>query len=406
MSRIKLGIIRERKTPPDKRVALPPKCCLEVLEKFPSVEIFVERSDIRAFKNEEYEAEGLTLVDDISNCDILLGVKEVPNDHLIPDKKYMFFSHTVKRQSYNRGLLQAIIAKRIQLIDYEILTDKNDDRIIGFGRYAGIVGCYNGLRALGMKKAWYQLKAANQCLDRKELNEELKKVSLPHDTKVVATGFGRVGHGAREIFETLKLREVRPQEFLSEEYEEPVFTQLKVKDYYAKADGTDFDRDAFFKDGSGHISTFPRYLKKADLYIACHYWDDSSPFIVDRDALKDPNIRVAVVADVSCDIDGPVASTLRASSISDPLYGYDPHSEMEVDFMNEGSIGVMAVDNLPCELPRDASEGFGRDLIDRVFPFLFGDDPDKIIERASETNLNGELMPKYSYLESYLLGED
>lgn len=402
---IKVGIIKERKNPPDKRVPLPPDYCLELLQKFPEVELFVEPSDIRAFSDEEYTAAGLQLSNDLSHCDILMGVKEVPVDCLIPNKKYLFFSHTFKEQEYNRDLLQAILDKKIQLIDYETLTDKNEDRIIGFGRYAGIVGCYNGLRALGLKKALYELKPANACKDRREVNEELKKVKLPARTKIVATGFGRVGNGAREIFQELNLKEVSPEDFLTQSFDEAVFTQLEVNDYYAKADGSDFDRNAFFESGEGHISTFQRYLKTADLYVACHYWDASSPFIISREALKDPEIKVSVIADISCDIDGPVASTLRPSTIANPLYGYDPKSESEVNFMQAGAIGVMAVDNLPCELPRDASEGFAQDLIQNVFPALFGEDPDKIIEQASETNLAGELMPRYAYLEDYLAGK-
>ncbi|MBN4072471.1 alanine dehydrogenase [Crocinitomix catalasitica] len=404
---MKLGIIKELKFPVDKRVPLTPAHCLEVLEKYSNVEIFVQKSEIRSFKDKEYEQSGITLVDDISHCDILMGVKEVPENALIPSKKYMFFSHTFKGQTYNRSLLQTIIAKCIQLIDYETLTNKKGHRIIGFGRYAGIVGCYNGLRALGMKKELYDLKLANQCHDYVELKQELKKVQLPSSTKIVSTGFGRVGNGAAEIFNSLGLREVFAEDLLNQEFNEPVYTRLGVEEYYATVDGSDFDRKDFFKSGEGYISTFPRYLEVADLFVACHYWDASSPYIVDREALKNPAIKVSVIADISCDINGPIASTLRASSIGNPLYGYDPKDESETEFMADGSIGVMAVDNLPCELPRDASEGFGRDLIDHVFPFLLGgEDPDRIIERASETSLEGELMPKYAYLGSYLLGKD
>ncbi|MCG8574732.1 MAG: NAD(P)-dependent oxidoreductase [Flavobacteriales bacterium] len=403
---MKLGVIKEGKVPPDKRVPLSPQQCIEVESKFPHVEVYVQRSAIRSFKDEDYENAGVKVVDDVSHCDILIGVKEVPKPDLIPNKKYMFFSHTFKKQPYNRSLLQTILDKKIQLIDYETLTDKNEHRIIGFGRYAGIVGCYNGFRALGIKKGLYNIKPANLCEDRKELEEELKKVQLPASTKIVATGFGRVGNGAREIFASLNLREVSPQDFLTTDFDEPVFTQLSVSDYYAKADGSEFSKAAFFESGEGHISTFPRYLEVADLFVACHYWDSSSPFVVSRADLKSDKIKTTVVADVSCDIDGPVASTLRPSTIADPLYGYDPATESEVDFMAEGAIGVMAVDNLPCELPKDASEDFGKELIEKVFPYLFGEDPDRIIERASETNLSGELMPDFEYLTSYLAGED
>ena len=405
MKKIKVAIIREGKVPPDKRVPLTPQQCLEVLEKFENVEIYVQTSNVRAFPDSAYANLGLTIVEDISDCDIMIGVKEVNEEDLIPNKKYLFFSHTYKEQPYNRHLLQAVLDRKIQLIDYEVLTNKRENRIIGFGRYAGIVGCYNGFLAYGKKHGLYDLKPANLCEDRIELEQELKKIKLPANTKIVATGFGRVGNGAREIFDTIGLKEVDADSFLTEEFDTAVFTQLHVHQYYAKADGSEFSKAAFFENGEGHISTFSRYLKIANMYIACHYWDASSPFIFTRADLKAPSITVSVVSDISCDIDGPVASTIRPSTIAEPLYGYDPISETEVDFLAEGAIGVQAVDNLPCELPKDASEDFGNELIKSVFPALFGEDVDGIIERASETNLKGELTPRYAYLKDYLKGK-
>ncbi len=405
MNQIKLAVIREGKVPPDKRVPLTPEQCVEVSNKFANVEIFIQKSNVRAFSDEAYAKLGFPVVEDISDCDIMLGVKEVNIEDLIPNKKYLFFSHTYKEQPYNRALLQVILDRKIQLIDYEVLTNKDENRIIGFGRYAGIVGCYNGFLAFGKKHGIYELKPANLCEDRKELEKELKKINLPKNAKIVATGFGRVGNGAREIFDLIGIKEVNAEDFLSNDFDEPVLAHLLVEDYFAKEDGSAFDKSAFFENGEGHKSTFNRYLSVADMYIACHYWDSSSPFIFTRDDLKSNNLRTSVVSDISCDIDGPVASTIRPSTIANPLYGYDPHKEIEVDFMEKGAIGVQAVDNLPCELPKDASEDFGNELIKSVFPSLFGEDTDGIIERASETNLNGELTPRYAYLENYLKGK-
>jgi alanine dehydrogenase len=406
MSKFKVGILKEGKNPPDKRVPLTPAQCIEVQNKFPDVEITVQSSSVRAIKDEAYSSLGLKVQADVSDCAILMGVKEVNKQDLIPNKKYFFFSHTFKKQPYNRALLETILAKKIQLIDYEVLKDKNNIRIIGFGRYAGIVGCYNGFLAYGKKHGLYDLKPANLCEDRLEFNEELKKVTLPAGTKIVATGFGRVGNGAREIFTLLGLKEVSPEDFLSKEFDEAVFTHLKVNHYYAKANGEAFDKGAFYESGEGHVSTFDRYLATANMYIACHYWSSSSPFIFTRADLKSPNVKTTVVADISCDIDGPVASTLRPSTIASPLYGYDPTTASEVDFYAEGAIGVMAVDNLPCELPKDASEDFGSELINHVFPALFGEDPDRIIARASQTNLEGELTAGFAYLADYVAGND
>jgi saccharopine dehydrogenase (NAD+, L-lysine forming) len=407
MKKIVLGIVREGKKPADKRVPLTPEQCVKLIEKFPNVDVIIQPSAIRAYTDDEYAAQGLTISENLHSCDILMGVKEVQLADLIPEKTYLFFSHTFKKQPYNRGLLRAILDKKIRLIDYEILKDANNQRLIGFGRWAGIVGCYNSFLTYGLKTQRFALKPAHQCYNRIEMEEELKKIQLPNQFKLVLTGWGRVGQGAIEVLSLLNIREVSPESFLTEQSNEPVFTQLEVGDYNAHQNGTPFNRDEFYRDASNYVSTFPRYLEQADMYMACHYYSNDAPFLVTKTDLKKPEIRVRVVGDISADIDGPVACTIRPSVIGDPIYGYDPQNEQETDFMNEHAIAVMAIDNLPCELPRDASEDFGKMLLDSVFPFLFGDsDPDLVIERASQTDLNGELMPRFKYLTDYVYGEN
>lgn len=404
MEKIKIGLIREGKVPPDHRVPLTPKQCKSIQTLYPNVEVIVQPSPIRAYKDEEYAAEGIRLSEDLSECDIIMGVKEVNIQDLIPNKKFLFFSHTIKKQPYNRNLLRAILEKKIQLIDYETLKNKQNKRIIGFGRYAGIVGTYNAFRTLGLKKGLYDLKPANQCHNRKEMEAEMDKIELPADTKIVLTGFGRVGHGAREIIDLLPIKEVTPEEFLNDNFSEPVFTHLEVEDYYGRRDGKPFDKAEFYSNPDLYISTFPRFLPKTDMYIPCHFWSNKSPFIITKDDLKQPNVRLSVVADISCDIDGPIACTIRSSKIADPIYGYNPMTCEEDDFKKEGVIAVMAVDNLPCELPLDASEDFGNELMRQVLPVLLKDDPDNIIGRASETTLDGKLTENYAYLQPYVDG--
>ena len=402
---MKIGLIKEGKTPPDKRVPLTPKQCKWIKDNYPHLELVIQKSPIRKFKDETYAAFGLTLVDDVSDCDVLLGVKEVPIEDLIPNKKYFFFSHTFKKQPYNRKLLQAIIRKNIQLIDWETITNVKGERLIAFGRFAGIVGCYNGLLGYGIKINSYALKRAHLCEDRLEMENELANLQLPTNFKLVITGGGRVAGGAIEVLEKTNIKRVSPLEFLNGNFRYPVFTQLDVEDYFSRDDNNSFDKSAFFNNPSGHNSTFMNYAKKANLYVACHYWDNRSPLIFSREDAKNPNWKISVVADVSCDIDGPVASTIRPSTIADPLYGYNPTLEKVVDFKNENAIGVMAVDNLPCELPKDASEEFGKMFIDHVLEPLTGNDPDDIIFRASET-MNGKLTPHFEHLQDYLEGKD
>ncbi|MFT6245720.1 MAG: hypothetical protein ACJA0U_001837 [Salibacteraceae bacterium] len=404
MNKIKIGVIREGKVPPDKRVPLTPIQCRSLLDVYPNLEIVVQPSPIRAYSDASYMNLNIAMSEDLTDCDIVIGVKEVNIEDLIPNKKFMFFSHTIKKQPYNRDLLQAVIDKNIQLIDYEALKDKNNRRVIGFGRYAGIVGCYNGFLTYGAKHGLYNLKPANKCENRKEVELELKKVKLPVNTKIILTGFGRVGHGAREVLDALPINEVSPEEFINQEFDGPVFTQLEVEDYYANRDGSAFNKGDFYKNPENFKCTFSRYLSHADMYIPCHYWSDKADYIITREDLKKDNVRLSVVADVSCDIDCAVACTIRPSTIGAPIYGYNPQTEAEDDFRKDGVIAIMAVDNLPCELPLDASEDFGSELIKEVIPSLLGEDKDLIISRGSETTLNGELSEYFNYLEDYLAG--
>ena len=402
---MKIGIIKEGKIPPDKRVPLSPTQCKEIKQKYPQVDLVVQKSNIRKFKDEDYANAGIDLVDEVTDCDVLLGVKEVPIEDLIANKKYFFFSHTFKKQPYNRKLLQAIIEKNIQLIDWETITNSKGQRLIAFGRFAGVVGCFNGLLGYGLKTKRYKLKSAHLCEDRNEMEGELNKLDLPKNFKLVITGGGRVAGGAIEVLEKTTIKRVSPEDFLSTHFGEPVYTQLDVQDYVERDDGAFFDIPAFFKNPSGHSSTFMSYAAAADVYVACHYWDNRSPFIFSRDDVKNPDWNISLVADVSCDIDGPVATTLRPSTIANPFYGYHPQKEEEVDFNKEGSIGVMAVDNLPCELPKDASVSFGEMFIEHVLEPLLGNDPENIIYRASETK-GGQLTPHFAYLQDYLEGKD
>ena len=398
----KLGIIREGKTPPDKRVPLTPKQCRELLDTYSNLEIYVQPSPIRTFADSEYQAQGIELREDLSNCDILMGVKEVPLNMLIPNKKYMFFSHTFKEQPHNRSLLKAILEKNISLIDYEVLTTSSGKRLVGFGRYAGVVGCYNAMLAVGKKLGLYDLKPAHLCDNRKEVEEELKKVKLPADFKIVMTGSGRVANGALEIMSLLPIKKVSPDAYLTEKFSEPVFTQLSSSDYVKTKDGSAFVTSEFYDNPKDYESNFMRFAKQSDLFIPCHYWDQEAPYLFTRTDARDPEFRIKVVADISCDVDGPVASTLRASTIADPHYGYDPITESETDFMNPQAIGVMAIDNLPCELPKDASEDFGRELIKNIFPELLANDESDIIKRATQTTLQAKLSDDYQYLSDYV----
>jgi alanine dehydrogenase len=400
---MKFALIRERKNPPDRRVVLTPGACRELLETYPQMEITVESSPNRTFSDQEYQNKGIPVTEDVSGAEVMLGVKEVPIEALIPDKKYFFFSHTIKEQPYNRDLLRAILAKNIELYDHEVITDSREIRLVAFGRYAGIVGAYNGIRAYGLKTGGFDLPKAETLKDQQELISELKKVNLPA-IKIVLTGKGRVSNGAKEMLDGMGLREVGYEAYLNEDYNEAVYTQIDVLEYNRRKDGRVIDMYDFFDHPEEYEGDFFRFAKVSDLYIAGHFYASGAPFLYTRDDAKSRDFKISVVADISCDIDGPVASTLRASTIADPVYGYDPKSESETSFKQPGAIAVMAVDNLPNELPRDASKGFSENFVRHVIPSFFNGDKDGILQRARMTQ-NGKLTERYSYLQAYVDGE-
>ena len=401
---MKFGIIRERKNPPDRRVVLSPEECQNVLSKFPKADILVESSPIRVFSDQEYTDKGLSVVNDMEVCEVLLGVKEVPIDALIPNKKYFFFSHTIKKQPYNRELLRAILDKNIELYDHEVITNAKGARLVAFGRYAGIVGAYNGFRTYGLKYNLYQLPKAESLLDQKALITELKKIKLPN-IKILLTGKGRVGNGAKEMLDGIGLKKVSVSEYLSDTFKEPVYCQIDASDYNKRKDGVRGNKLDFFKNPREYKSNFFRFAEVTDFYIAGHFYGDGAPYLYTREDAKQPEFKIKVVADISCDIDGPVATTIRPSTIADPIYGYDPYSEKETDFMSENAIAVMAVDNLPCELPRDASVGFSEAFSKYVIPSFFNNDKDGVLERARMTQ-NGKLTERYAYLQDYVDGKE
>lgn len=399
----KLGIIREGKVPPDRRVPLTPAQCRAVSEQHAHVDLVVQRGPARAFTDSEYADAGVPLVDDLGDRDLILGIKEVPVDMLLPGKAYLFFSHTIKEQPHNRKLLRAVLDRGITLIDHELLTNAAGERVLAFGYWAGVVGAYNGIRAWRLTHGGTTLKPAHECHDLEELERHLHAYPLPNDLRIVLTGGGRVGKGAMGVLERAGVERISPADFLAGERRGPVYCVLGSADLYEREDGRPFDKAAFHQDPSGHRARFLPYARRAHIYMACHFYDPRGPKILTAGDLRDPQRSIEVVADISCDIGGPIDSTLRASTIAEPFYGYDPVSGSEVPPGSPGSITVMAVDNLPCELPRDASEAFGNDLLARVLPALVGDDPEGMIDRATIAR-EGRLTENYRYLEGYAAG--
>jgi saccharopine dehydrogenase (NAD+, L-lysine forming) len=398
---MKIGLIREGKVPPDKRVPFTPLQVEEIEQRFPQVEVCCEESAVRCFQDAEYGAHGAELKTDMQDCDVLMGIKEVPVEKLIAGKTYFFFSHTIKKQPYNKKLLQAVLQKNIRLIDYEVLKDRQGNRLVAFGRYAGIVGAYNGLWTYGKRYGAFSLRRALECFDVNDLKLELRKVKLP-PVKIILTGAGRVGKGSMETLDSAGIRKVSPQDFLSRSFNEPVYVQLSSADYHYRKEGGIFNREEFHRNPERYASNFNEYTRVADVLMAGAFWNPKAPVLFTREDMLSPGFRVKVIADITCDINGSIPSTKRSTTIDSPLYDYDPATDQEMPALSEDRfVTVMAIDNLPCELPRSASEEFGRDLIDRVLPLLFRDDEDDIIGRSTIAR-DGKLTPIYSYLQDYV----
>ena len=400
---MKIGIIKEGKTPPDKRVALTPAHCAHLLKTYPELEISVQRSPIRCFSDEEYAHAGLELVDSVKDCDVIFGVKEVKYDMLADGKTMLFFSHTIKKQPYNRDLLREVLKKKVRLIDYETLTYSNGFRVLGFGRYAGIVGAYNALIAHGKRYNSFELKPAHLCSDMKEMGREMKKIKLSN-TKIIISGGGKVANGAKETLNAAGIREVSIPEFLEREFEVPVYCNADILDYHEKDGKPPKDFAEFVKDSTIWENTFSKFTEVADIFISAHFWDNRSAHFFTEEDVRSEAFKVKVIADITCDIKGSVPTTIRPSTIADPIYGYDRTTGQEAEPYAENSITIMAVDNLPCEVPKDASEGFGQDLIDKIIPLFLRNDPDKILERATIAQ-EGKLTQHFSYLQDYVDGK-
>ncbi len=399
---MRIGLLKEGKTPVDKRVALTPSQCKELFDHYPQMKIIVQPSPSRCFMDEEYEDAGILLNDDLQDCDLLLGIKEVRTKDLIPGKTYMFFSHTAKKQSHNKGLLKEVLDKKITLIDFEYLTDSNGIRLIGFGHWAGVVGTYNGFRALCIRNKMKEPKPAHTCGSYKDFIDQAKDINVP-PIKIVVTGNGRVAKGAVELLETMGIKKVSVDEYLcNEHFDKPVFVQIDVDQYNRHKEGKSFNMHHFFKDPTEYVSDFYRFAVTTDYLVMAAFWDSNAPRLFTSEEMKQKDFRIRVIADISCDIDGALPTTLRTSTIEDPFYGYNPQTGLEeLAFSNSSNISVIAVDNLPNELPHIASEHFGRGLIDVILPQFVSKDKENILKMATIAE-NGRLTEKYSYLQDWV----
>lgn len=393
-----IGLIREGKIPADNRVALTPAQCKFLTKNFADIKIVVQPSATRSYKDSEYAHAGVELSDNLDDCNLLLGIKEVPVDQLIPNKRYMFFSHTKKMQPYNQGLMRAMVEKNITLIDYECLEHKDGQRIIGFGFFAGIVGAHNGIMAYGNKTGEYHLQRVHKAKDYRELIHGYFGLKLP-PVKIAVTGSGRVAHGILEIMNLMDAQEVEPEDYLAKEFDYPVYVQLKGADLYRHKETGKYSREHFHEHADEYDCLFTDYCSQTDILMNGIYWSPEMPRLFSMEMLKSPDFRIKTIADITDDKYGSVPCNLGDSTISDPVYGVNKLTGEKTEPYIDGSIDIMAVGNLPNELPRDASRFFGEQLIKYILNDI-RKGGSELIDKATILN-KGKLTPYFDYLAEY-----
>ena len=406
--KVKVGILRETKIPPDRRVPLTPAQVAELREKYPFVEFYVQPSDIRCFTDEEYQYLEIPIKEDLSQCDIFLGIKEVDIRTFIPGKTYLFFAHVAKKQDHNLAMLREMLKRKVSLIDYEYLTTDKGLRVVAFGRWAGIVGAYNALRARGIKVNRFKLKPAYQCHDLNEMWAGLRLVQLAPGLKILVTGEGRVASGAMETLANCSnLKIVTAEEYLTGgEFDYPTVCQIGPQHYVKHKDGRPFDFNTFVLHPEEYESDFLKYARVTDILITGHFWDPRSPLFFTREDIERDDFRISVIGDISCDIGGPLPTTVRATTIADPFYSYNRRKHIEeAPFSKPDNISVMSIENLPGELPREASGDFGKQLIGNVLHDLFTGNDSAMIRRATIIS-EGGFTPQYQYLSDWAASEE
>ena len=398
-----IGIVRESRND-ENRTPLVPEHIKKYKESNPNINFIIQPSNSRCFSDEEYELCGAKINENLNECSIIFGVKEIDPNILINNRTYLFFSHTFKInkqqkniEKHKKDLLLSILNKKITLIDYENIRGKNGTRCLGFGRFAGIVGCYNTLNLLLKVLGKQSLASAYKINDYERLVLNLKNLYFPK-TKILVTGDGRVAKGVIELLNQTNIKAVSKKDFLEKKFDQPIFCNLETKDYVTNNSSTNFNLEHFINNPQDYSSSALQYLKETNILISAHYWDPSSPKIFENEDLKVLQ-NLKIVGDITCDINGSVPTTIRSTTIEEPNYWIERYTLKEIDENNDG-IAVMAVDNLPSELPRDSSTEFSEGIIKEVLPFLLKEDDGRILNGTITTD--GSFLEKYNYLNDYI----
>ncbi len=400
---MKIGIIKEGKIPRDTRAALSPEQCKNILNQYPSIQIIVQPCSYRCFKDEEYSNLGIELSEDLASCDILLGIKEVPIPQLISGKTYLFFSHTIKKQMHNQKLLKALLEKKVRMVDYETLCNPKGERVLAFGKWAGIVGAHNAIWTYSKRTKKFTLPRMYQSFDFETVKKTYSDIVLGN-VKIVLTGTGRVSSGAAEVLNAMRITRVDAHAFLHETFDGPVYTQLNSAQMYARKSDDGFDRNEFHQNPALYKSIFAPYTQVSDIMINGIYWNKEAPVFFSAEDMQNPAFKIKTIGDITCDVMpfSSIPSTLYATTINEPVFGYNPFTKEEEAPYSPHVIDMMTIDNLPNELPRDASVDFGNQLLSHVLKELL-QPGSEMIDKATICQ-DGQLNEPYEYLRDYAFG--
>ena len=403
-----IGVIKESRLD-ENRTPLVPEHIEKLKSKYPNLKIIVQPSKNRCFTDDEYKIKGAEINEDLSRCSIIFGVKEIDTSVLMNNKTYVFFSHTYKlnKDTLNNAqgtpgmdkkeLLKSVLEKKIKLIDYENIRDKNSSRYLGFGRFAGIVGCYNTLNLFLSQNNFQPLARAYKINDYERIKNNLSEVRFPN-FKLLVTGDGRVNNGVQELLKYTNIKQVSDEEFLKSNFEYPVYCNLETKDYVIHKNKKPFELKHFIEFPSEYESQTYEYLKVSDLFISAHYWDPSSPKIFTKEQMKE-FLKLKIIGDITCDVDGSIPTTIKSTTIEEPNFFLNTEIFSETE-KADGNLAIMAVDNLPSELPRDSSTEFGNGIVNEVIPYILEEDDGRILN--STIAAEGRFLKKYNYLNEYI----
>lgn len=433
---MRIGIRREDKNEWEARTPLIPSDVKKLVSN--GIGVYLQPSPIRIFSDQEYLDVGATISEDLSSCSVILAVKEIPIKFIEKGKTYVFFSHTIKGQDYNMPLLQKMMDEKTQLIDYERIVDEKGQRLIFFGRHAGLAGMIDSLWALGkridsegiqnpfskIKKTveYRGLDSAKRQIGK--IADEITKNGIPKEMRPLVCGFsgyGNVSQGAQEIFDILPHKEILPQELLSDQNLFDGSKHILYKVVFKESDLVEpknsedkFELQDYYDNPDKYRSKFEQYLPQLTILMNCIYWDTPYPRLITLDYLKkvwteSDNQKLKVIGDISCDIDGAIQCTVKSTDPGNPVYVYNPlDSSVNDGVEGEGPV-IMAVDNLPCELAEEASKSFSKVLVDFIPELIKADYSDSFenlkLPKALRRGMilyQGKLTSDYKYLMEYL----